>query len=126
MKEKETRVCPNFWENCEDCKHDFECGAGLYHGEENILIKAAEIAERVVIKEAIESANIIKGTWQEKFLQQPSEDIWVWMGKWRTPNLHSVETLPLDGPPKPGGGSKSRSHKKPQKETPEYMKILGM
>ena len=127
MKEKVTRACPNFWENCEDCKHDFECRAGLYHGEEDILIKAAEIAERVVLAEAIESAEKIKGTWQEEFLQQPSEYIWAWMGKWnRASNLHSSEPWKtMSGPTSPGGGSKSNKHKKPQKKQPEYLKTWG-
>lgn len=125
--EMQDRECPNNWTECAVCKHEGDCRAGLYHGEEDILIKAAEIAERVVIAEAIESAEKIKGTWQEDFLQQPSEDIWAWMGKWnRASNLHHKEPIPLDGPSSPGGGSKSKNHKKPQRKVPEYMKMLGM
>jgi hypothetical protein len=109
--EMKDRPCPNGWTECAVCKHERACRAGLYRGE-NIIIKAAEIVERVVTAEAIESAEKIKGTWFEEFLKQPSEDIWAWMAKWKVPNLHEKEPWQaMSGPSAPGGGSKSNIKK---------------
>ena len=106
--------CPNNWNDCNECLHERDCIAGLYHGEEDVLIKAAEIgeiaeiAERTVMAEARESAEKIKSTWQEEFLRQPSDQIWAWMARYRTSGLHAKEPYKaMSGPTAPGGGSKS-------------------
>jgi len=126
------RICPNFWENCEDCKHDFDCRAGLYHGE-NILIKAAEISERVTHEEAIKSVKTLKGNkvtlkgdMVAGFMSLTTDEFMNWFYGWRVQSLHHKEPIPLDGPSAPGGGSKSKKHQKPQRKVPEYMKMLGM
>ena len=120
--------CKNGWTDCQDCLNVGPCIAGLYIPIEDntTIIKAAKIAEEVVTEEAIKSAHSIKGTWQEEFLRLPAEEIWEWMARYKRPgNINYKEPLKA-GPSKPGGGSKSRNHKKPKKEKPEYMKILGM
>lgn len=125
---KEIRLCPNGWEDCSLCKYEILCIAGLYEpdiSDLGIVVLSAKIAEEVVTKEAIESAHKIRGTWMEEFDQLPEGGIWEWMARYRTPHINYKETLPA-GPSEPGGGSKSRNHKKPRKEKPEYMKILGM
>lgn len=118
-KEMEDRPCPNGWTECAVCKHERECRAGLYRGEKDILIIAAEICEKSVMAEAKESAEKIKGTWQEEFLQQPSKDIWAWMNKWKVPNLHEKEPWQaMSGPSAPGGGgAKNKKSKKGNKPT---------
>jgi len=121
--------CPHGWNNCTECKNVDLCKAGLYKPESSdldILIQAAKIAEEVVTKEAIESAHSIKGTWQEEFLRLPAEEIWEWMARYKRPGDINYKEPLKAGPSKPGGGSKSRNHKKPTKEIPEYMKLLGM
>ena len=122
--------CPHNWNNCSECKNVDLCIAGLYEPESSdldILILAAKIAEEVVTADAIESANRIKGTWMEELDRVAGTDeFWTWFAKYGRPgNINYKEPLKA-GPSKPGGGSKSRNHKKPKKETPEYMKILGM
>ena len=122
--------CPHGWNNCTDCKNVDLCKVGLYKPESSdldILILAAKIAEEVVTADAIESAQKIRGTWMEELDRVAGTDeFWTWFYKdKRASNLHAVEPIPLDGPSSPGG-SKSRNHKKPKKEKPEYMKILGM
>jgi hypothetical protein len=114
--EMKDRPCPNGWTECAVCKHERACRAGLYHGE-NIFIKAAEIAERVTHKEAVESVNKIKGL-------QADTDFWAWWGRTSPPDLHSRIPLPLDGPSAPGGGGVKR-RKQPVKKMPEYLKTFG-
>ena len=126
-KPKFVMICPNGWSNCPDCANEKLCIVGLYKPEPSdidILILAAKIAEEVVIKDAIESAEKIRGTWMEEFDQLPEGGIWEWMARYRRPgDINYKESLPA-GPSEPGGGSKSRNHKKPQNKTPEYMKIF--
>ena len=129
-KPKLVMICPNGWKNCPDCANEKLCITGLYKPEPSdidIVVLAAKIAEEVVTKDAIESAHKIRGTWMEELDQvTTAEEFWAWFNKGKRPgDINYKEPLPA-GPSKPGGGSKSRAPKKPKKEIPEYMKILGM
>ena len=127
--------CPHGWSNCPDCANEKLCITGLYKPEPSdldILIQAAKIAEEVVTADAIESAErIILHHWIDWHDHQRQIDLLSEDERWRhrfgnpTPHINHKETL-NGGPSEPGGGSKSRAPKKPKKETPEYMKILGM
>jgi len=99
--------CPHDWNNCSECANVELCIAGLYKPNPNdhdVLMKAAKIAEEVVTKDAIESAEKIKGL-------QADTDFWTWWGRTSPPNINSKIPLPLDGPSAPGGGSKIRVKK---------------
>lgn len=123
---KPVRICPNGWADCENCGYISLIKTCLYPKSDlEIVVLAAKIAEEVVTKDAIESAHKIRGTWMEEFDNLQEGEIWEWMARYRTPHINYKEPLPA-GPSEPGGGSKSRNHKKPKKEKPEYMKILGM
>ena len=128
MKLPEDRICPNGWPNCIECKHDRSCKPGHYHIEEDIdvVIKAAEVCEKVVQAEAVESVAKIRGSWAERFLAMTEEERWVEHGRYKTPNLQSVEPWQaLSGPSSPGGGGTCRVPKKPKKKMPEYLKTFG-
>lgn len=129
----ELRLCPNGWTDCELCAFVERCKAGMFDVEPpntesdlDIVIKAAEIAEKVVQAEAVESAEKIKGTWFEKYSHMTEDERWAEHRRYHAPSLHDKEVITLGGPSKPGGGSKSKKHKKPVRRTPEYMKRLGM
>lgn len=118
-KPKSVMTCPNGWD-CDLCKYNSLTNTCLYPKSDlDIVVLAAKIAEEVVTTDAIESAEKIRGL-------QADTDFWTWWGRTSPPNINSKIPLPLDGPSAPGGGSKSRAPKKPKKEVPEYMKILGM
>lgn len=116
--------CPNGWQGCDDCNNKDRCIAGMFTPEEDRapIIKAAEIAEASTQAEAVEGAKILKG---ETLRLNDTTGFWKEWGKYSTPDLHAKEPMPA-GQGAPGGGNKSRAPKKPQKKTPEYMKILGM
>ena len=121
--------CENGWTDCQDCFNVGPCIAGLYIPIEDntTIIKAAKIAEEVVTKDAIESAHKIRGTWVEELDRVAgTEEFWAWFAKYGRPGDINYKEPLKAGPSKPGGGSKSRNHKKPTKEKPEYMRILGM
>ena len=124
----EIRVCPELWSDCDLCKYVSLKNTCLYPKSDiEIVVLAAKIAEEVVTKDAIESAHKIRGTWVEELDRVAgTEEFWTWFAKYGRPgNINYKEPLKA-GPSKPGGGSKSRNHKKPMKEKPEYMRILGM
>ena len=125
---KEIRICPNEWEDCSLCVYASLTNTCLYESKSDIeiVVLAAKITEEVVTKEAIESAHKIRGTWMEEFNNLPEGGIWEWMARYKRPGDFNFKEPLKAGPSEPGGGSKSRNHKKPQKEKPEYMKILGM
>jgi len=106
---KEIRVCPNGWIDCHLCKYDVLCKAGLYEpdiSDLGIVVLAAKIAEKVVQAEAVESAYKIRGTWMEELNRLEEGEIWEWMARYRTPNLHAVEPYKaMSGPTTPGGSS---------------------
>ena len=106
--------CENGWTDCQDCLNVGLCIDGLYIPiEDNTIIKAAEIAEKVVTKDAIESAEEIKrGTWMEELDQATGTDeFWTWFAKYRRPcNINYKEPLKA-GPSKPGGGSRNKAKK---------------
>ena len=119
------RECPNGWTDCNLCAYFEMCKAGLYYGEpeetdSELLEQAAEVSERVMQAEAMESAQFIKkGTASTYSGLKRFYSL-------KTPDLHHKDPLPLDGGSLHGRGSKSKNHKKPLKKTPEYMKFLGM
>ena len=108
----EERVCPNGWKHCEMCSHERKCIAGLYHGEIETIVLAAEIAEAVVSKAAIESAMKIKGTWFEGFNRMCEEERWRDYRKYHVGDLMYKEPYKaMAGAIVPGGGSKSNVKK---------------
>lgn len=113
---KEIRLCPNGWEDCSDCKFDVLCGAGLYEpgiSDLGIVVLAAKIAEEAMHAVAVGSAEGIKrGTWMEELDQVTGTDeFWAWFNKGIRPgDINHKEPL-KGGPPKFGGGSKSRVKK---------------
>ena len=127
---KEIRVCPNGWTDCSLCVNEKLCIAGLYKPEETtdleVVIKAAEISERVVQAEVREIVEKIRETWAEKFSKMTEEERWAEYGKYQTPNLQSVEPWQaMAGPSAPGGGGTCKVPKKPKKKMPEYLKTFG-
>ena len=115
----EERVCPNGWNHCEMCSHERKCIAGLYHGEIETIVLAAEIAEAVVSKAAIESAMKIKGTWFEGFNRMCEEERWQDYRKYHIADLIYKEPITcMGGPTRPGGGSKSKVKKSPKGNKP--------
>jgi hypothetical protein len=104
------RECPNGWNECTVCQHERDCRAGLYHGED-ILIKAAEIAERVTHKEAVESVRSIKRDMHSEFMAMTPDECMNWFYGYRVQGLHYKEPIPQDGPSTPGS-SKSGKVKK--------------
>jgi len=93
-----------------------------------VVIKAAEISTQVINAQVVESVAKIRGTWSDEFSRMNESERWAEIRRYPTPNLHTV-TDPykaMQGAFVPGGGSKSKSPKKPQRKIPEYMKILGM
>jgi hypothetical protein len=128
----ELRLCPNGWTDCELCAFVERCKAGMFDAvspntESNldIVIKAAEIAEKVVQAEAVESVEKIKGTWAEQFMALSPDEAMDEFYQYHVPSLHDKEVIPPGGPSKPGGGSKSKRHKKPKIRIPEYLKTWG-
>ena len=123
-------ICPHDWDNCPECANVELCIAGLYRPDptdHDVLMKAAKIAEEVTIADAIESAKEIKGTWMEELNQVTgTAEFWAWFYKYKRPGDINYKEPLNGGASEPGGGSKSRNHKKPAREIPEYMKILGM
>lgn len=130
----EIRACPHSWSNCELCANLKACEAGTYTAEledhelETDLGIAIEEVLPVVqaVPEVVESVAKIRGTWAEQFLKMSPNDRMKEFMRYHPPSLHHKEPIPLDGGSSPGGGSKSKNHKKPQRKVPEYMKILGM
>jgi len=117
------RRCPHGWTDCKLCYNLKKCKSDL-----EIVIKASEISTRVINAEVAESVAKIKGTWFDEFAGMSERDRWREYEKYPTPNLHTI-TDPYKAMPGafvPGGGSKSKGHKKPKRKIPEYMKILGM
>ena len=114
--------CPNGWTDCSLCVNKKLCIAGLYKPEETtdleVVIKAAEISERVVQAEVIESVARIKGNhvtlegdMVAGFLSLSTRDRMNRFYGYRVQGLHHKDVIPLDGPSAPGGGSKSKVKK---------------
>jgi len=106
MKLPEDRICPNGWPNCEDCKYDRGCKPGRYHIETDleVVIRAAEVSDRVTQGEAVESVARIKGTWADHFLKMDETERWEDYRRYHVADLISKQPIPLDGPSSPGGG----------------------
>lgn len=123
----EIRVCPELWSDCDLCKYVGLDNTCLYPKSDlDIVVQAAKIAEEVVTADAIESAEKIRGTWMEGFDQVTGTDeFWTWFNKYKRPSDINYKEPLKAGPPKPGGGSKNRNHKKPAKKMPEYLKNWG-
>jgi len=114
------RQCPHGWTGCKICYNLDKCKSDL-----DVVLKAAEISTHVVNAEVAESAAKIKGTWSDEFSRMSERERWAEYAKYPRLNFNEKPVLPA-GPSSPGGGSKSKNHKKPRRKTPEYMKILGM
>ena len=104
---EEIRVCPELWEDCPLCAYASLTNTCLYPKSDlEIVVLAAKIAEEVVAKGAIESAEEIRGTWMEEFDRLEAGEIWEWMARYKTPNLHAVEPYKaMSGPTEPGGST---------------------
>ncbi len=126
--QKKLRECPNGWTDCNLCANKKSCDDGTYEPDDDreSVIIAAEIVEKQIHAEVVESVEKIKAISHEAFMQMSGDEIFARLAKYRPPNLHHKEPIPLDGPSAPGGGSKSKNHKKPNRKLPEYMKFLGM
>jgi len=100
---------------------------GNYHIETDleVVVRAAEVSERVTQGDAVESAAKCRGTWFDGFSKMTARQRWEDYRRYHVADLTYKEPLKA-GPSEPGGGGKSRVPKKPAKKMPEYMKILGM
>ena len=105
---KELRQCPNGWNDCECCAHQRACIAGMYEPDnENdleVVIKAAEISQKVIDAGAKESIHKVRGTWAEGFLKMSEKERWEDLRKYHIPSLMDKVVLPA-GEGSPGGGS---------------------
>lgn len=128
------RQCPHNWTDCELCANYAACLAGTYEPESDhvetdldVVIKAAEISEKVVNAEVRESVKKIRGTWQEEYMALEGNEALRYMARYRTDhNLNYKEPYKcMAGPTAPGGGGKCRVPKKPKKKMPEYLKTFG-
>ena len=118
--------CPNNWEDCNLCAYASLTNTCLYPKSDiEVVIKAAEVAEKVVTKDAIESVEKIKGTWMEEFNRLETGEIWEWMARYKRPGDINYKEPLKAGPSEPGGGSKSRVPPKPPYKMPEYLKNWG-
>lgn len=124
-KEMVDRPCPNGWAECAVCKHEIDCRAGLYKGEEDILLIAAEICEKSVMVEAKESARSIKRDLHQEFMAMTHEESMNWFYSNKVQGLHHKEPIPQDGPSTPGSGGKCKVPPKPAWKMPEYLKNWG-
>jgi len=116
---KEIRQCPHGWTDCSLCANVIACNDGTYtpepsHEEDiDVVIKAAEIATKVVNAEVVKSVESIRGTWSEKFQAMTEEERWKEQGKYPVPNIHSVaDPYKAElGAFVPGGGGKMKTKK---------------
>ena len=120
LKDLGIQACSKGWSDCEICNELGKCRSDL-----DVVLKAAEISARVVNAQVTESVAKIKGTWFDEFSNMPEPERWQEYAKYPIPHFNEKPVLPA-GPSSPGGGSKSKSNKKPKRKIPEYMKILGM
>jgi len=115
--------CPNGWLECSLCAHEKKCKADDYKGEENVdvVVKAAEVAAKVVNAEVVKNIESIRGTWPDKFNAMTEEERWKEHRKYPTPNLHTiVDPYKAEvGAIVPGGGgtAKAKKSKKGNKPT---------
>lgn len=119
-KYMEDMPCPHGWKKCFDCMNERLCRAGLYHPDKTIIEIAAEISEKVMHKEVVESIREIKK--RNAVAAYTDLDRFY---SFRVQGLHHTEVNPLDGPSAPGGGGVKR-RKQPVKKQPEYLKTFGM
>jgi len=108
MKLPDDRVCPNHWPNCEECKYDRSCKPGHYHIETDleVVVRAAEVSERVTQREAVESTERIKGTWADHFLKMDEAERWADYRKYHVADLTYSEPITcMSGPSSPGGST---------------------
>jgi len=119
--------CPNGWFECGLCKHERKCKAGDYKGEEivDVVVKAAEIAEKVVDAEVVRNVESIRGrSWSEEFNSMSYNDRMREIRKYPTPCLHTI-TDPYKAEPGafvPGGGGKIKTKKDTKGHKPTLYK----
>lgn len=121
------RLCPAGWSDCEHCKYVGLDDTCLYvKSDIEIVILAAEIAEEVVIEDAIESAHTIRGTWMQELNRVANTaEFWTWFYKGKRPGDINYKEPLNGGASEPGGGSKNRTPPKPPYKMPEYLKNWG-
>ena len=113
MKLPEDRICPNGWESCEECNYDRSCRPSHYHIETDleVVVRAAEVSDRVTQGEAVESAEKCRGSWFDGFSKMDSEERWKDYRKHHIGDLGIKEPIRLDGPSSPGGGGSKGAKK---------------
>jgi len=126
----ELRECPHGWTDCSLCANLTLCQSGTYIPEEPEPMPAIE-PDELEENELADDLGIVipseRGTWVERLSQMTEDERWKEYYKYHPEDLRIKEPITcMSGPTAPGGGSKSRAPKKPQRKVPEYMKILGM
>ena len=110
--------CPHGWVECFECENEASCRSGRYEPKQTdleVVIKAAEISQKVVDAEVKESIHKVRGTWAEGFLKMSPEERMNEFYSFNTQGLNHKEPNPA-GPSEPGGGS-SMKYKKSNKGT---------
>ena len=110
---KDLRQCPHSWTDCSLCAHKPQCDNGTYVPEPEkietdieVVIKAAEVSEKVVNDGVRESVEKIRGTWSERFSQMTEDERWTEHGRYQVPNIHAKEPYKaMSGPTEPGGST---------------------
>jgi len=116
---KEIRQCPHGWVDCSYCANKQRCDDGTYEPEPepietdlDVVIRAAEVSERVVQAEVMESVEKIRGTWAERFNVMSEDERWQEHGRYQVPNINSKEPYKaMQGAIVPGGGGKIKTKK---------------
>lgn len=122
---KEIRQCPNGWEDCSLCANDQACDDGTYRPEPeliesdlDVVIRAAEICEKVAQAEVVESVEKCRGSWFDEYSQMDADERWTDFYKYHPPNLVSKDPVPAgEGSPGGGGSNGVKQEKKGTKKT---------
>jgi len=129
----EIRECPHGWTDCSLCANLIVCQADTYVPEPEPIEQDPDLISELTPGPEELTADLgivipsVRGTWAERLNAMTEDERWQEYYKYHPEDLISKEPITcLSGPVVPGGGSKSRVPKKPQRKVPEYMKILGM
>ncbi len=118
--------CPNMWENCDDCIHATDVTCPKIIEERAELQKVAKEVEQDVAQKAREDAVRISTANISALIHADSDTFWHWWSRTSPPDsLVQRIPLPLGGPIVPGGGSRVKRKKKPEKKIAEYLKTWG-
>ena len=113
-------ICPHGWNNCQECANEGICRAGRYEHETDldVVIKAAEISEKVVDAAVKESVHKIRGTLAEGFLKMSEKERWEDLRKYHIPSLMDKVPVPAgEGSPGSGSSNGKKSTNKGTKKT---------